>query len=418
MNRLVSIIIILLTCGISYAQTYHTQAISPEIQTIRVSRNGNWNITPVINLNSGDYIQIGFDRISDNSFDRLRYRLFHCDAYWKRSKGIAEIDYLDGFNDNPIDSYAPSVNTNVEYTHFDLTIPNRDAGVKLSGNYVVEVYDDSDPDNVLLTACFSVVDQLITIAPTVTSNTDIDTNKSHQQLSFDILYQGMNIRDPFTEIMVFALQNNRLDNERLILKPTYINPGKLIYSHNKSLIFEAGNEYRRFETSSYRYSGMNVESIEYQRPDYIMNIVTDKVRANRSYSYDQDQNGRFIIHNNDSELPDTEADYFITNFTLAMDQPLLEDIYINGNFTNNTFTNKYKMIYDTDKRAYRLSVLLKQGLYNYLYLVKEGDKYSTAKVEGNYYQTENEYSVYVYYRPTGQRYDSLIGMQSIQSRNK
>ncbi|GAB6121862.1 type IX secretion system plug protein [Dysgonomonas termitidis] len=418
MMRYKLIVILLFVYSILSAQAYRTQALSAEIYTIQVNLNEIPNQNPVARLNSDDNINISFDRLSDNSFNRLRYRIIHCDAYWLKSKGVSEIDYLNGFNDNPIDDYAPSVNTTVEYTHFNLGIPNRDVNLKISGNYVVEVYEDGEPDVVLLTACFSLLEPAVSIAATASSNTDIDFNKSHQQVSFTILHQGMNIRDPYTEIMVFVQQNNRLDNEKRKLKPTYVNPGKLIYEHNRDLIFEAGNEYRRFETSSHRYSGMNVARIKYVRPGYEMDIEADKVRAGRSYSYDQDQNGRFFIRSNDTEYAETEADYFTTNFTLAMGDPLLESIYINGNFTNNTFTDKYKMKYDYNEKVYRLSLLLKQGMYNYLYLTKDGNNFVTANVEGNYFETENEYSVYVYYRPTGQRYDSLIGVQNIQSRAK
>lgn len=409
--------ILLFVCNILFAQPYRTQSLSTEIQTIQVNKNGNWSFNPIIDLNKGDNIHISFDRISDNSFNRLRYRVVHCDAYWKASS-IAEIDYLDGFNDNYIEKYDPSINTTVEYTHFSLQIPNRDVRLKLSGNYVVEVYEDDDPDTVILTACFSVVDNQLSIASTVSSNTDIDTNRNHQQVAFTLHHQGMNIRDPFSELIIFVQQNNRLDNEKAKLKPTYVNPGKLIFEHNRDLIFEAGNEYRRFETSSYRYNGMNVAHIEYKRPGYIMDIIEDKVRTGRGYSYDQDQNGQFIIRTNESEYSDTEADYFTTNFTLPMEQPLNEDIYINGDFTNNTFSDKYKMVYDTESKAYRLSLLLKQGMYNYQYLTRNGSKFSTSKIEGNYYETENEYVIYVYYRPTGQRYDSLIAVQTIHSREK
>ncbi|MBB4035299.1 hypothetical protein GGR21_001188 [Dysgonomonas hofstadii] len=418
MNRYTLIIILILICNALAAQPYRTQAISEEIHTIQVNINGNPAINPVINLNSSDYIHISFDRLSDDSFNRLRYRIRHCDAYWNPSTSISDIDYLNGFNDNLIDDYDTSVNTSVDYTHFSLAIPNRDAAVKLSGNYVVEIYEEGRPDDVLLTACFSVVDTAVSIGATVSSNTDIDFNRHHQQLSFTIHHQGFNIRDPRSELFVFALQNNRLDTERSKIMPTYINPNKIIYEHNKELIFEAGNEYRRFETSSYRYNGMNVAHVEYNRPGYTMDIVTDKVRANRSYSYDQDQNGRTFIRSNETDYPETEADYFTTNFTLEMDRPLVEDIYINGDFTNNTFSDKYKLKYDQDNRVYHLSLLLKQGLYNYQYLTKEGRNFSTGKVEGNYFEAENEYTVYVYYRPAGQRYDSLIGVQNIRSRDK
>lgn len=418
MTRYIILLLLSAICTMVSAQAYRTQAISPEIYTIQVNMNGNWVHTPLIRLNGNDNVHISFDRISDNSFNRLRYRIYHCDAYWRKSTSISEIDYLDGFNDNIIDDYNPSINTTVEYTHFALTIPNRDVSLKLSGNYVVEIYEEDDPDTVLLTACFSVYDPKLSISSSVSSNTDIDTNRHHQQLSFTLNHQGMNIRDPFTELMVFAQQNNRMDNERTNLKPTYVNPGKLIYEHNKDLIFEAGNEYRRFETSSYRYNGMNVEHIEYNRPGYTMYILKDVTRAGRGYSYDQDQNGRYIIRTNESENSDTEADYFTTNFTLLMEEPLSEDIYINGDFTDNTFSDKYKMQYDPNDNAYHISLLLKQGMYNYMYFTKSGKGFSPAKIEGNYYETENEYSIYIYYRPTGQRYDSLIGVQTIQSREK
>lgn len=412
------IFILLFFCNILLAQPYRTQALSPEIHTIQVNKNGNWNLRPTVDLSKGDFVHISFDRISDDSFNQLRYRILHCDAYWKVSSSISEIDYLDGFNDSYIDDYNPSINTTVDYTHFSLSIPNRDANLKLSGNYVVEVYEDGEPDVVLLTACFSVVDSQLSIAPTVSSNTDIDTNRSHHQLSFTLHHQGMNIRDPRTDLIIFVQQNNRLDNEKAKLKPTYINPGKLVYEHNRDLIFEAGNEYRRFETSSYRYNGMNVAHIEYRRPEYIMDIVTDKVRAGRGYSYDQDQNGQFFIRTNEADNSDTEADYFVTNFSLSVEEPIEEDIYINGEFTNNTFSDKYKMLYDEETKTYSLSLLLKQGMYNYQYLTKSGNRFSTSKIEGNYHEAENEYIIYVYYRPTGQRYDSLIGVQTIYSREK
>lgn len=412
------IFILLFFCNILQAQPYRTQALSPEIHTIQVNKNGNWNLKPIVDLSRGDFVHISFDRISDDSFNRLRYRVLHCDAYWKASSSISEIDYLDGFNDSYIDDYNPSINTTVDYTHFSLSIPNRDVNLKLSGNYVVEVYEDGEPDVVLLTACFSVVDSQLSIAPTVSSNTDIDTNRSHHQLSFTLHHQGMNIRDPRTDLIIFVQQNNRLDNEKAKLKPTYINPGKLIYEHNRDLIFEAGNEYRRFETSSYRYNGMNVAHIEYRRPEYIMDIVTDKVRAGRGYSYDQDQNGLFFIRTNEADNSDTEADYFVTNFSLAVEEPIDEEIYINGDFTNNTFSDKYKMLYDEETKTYYLSLLLKQGMYNYQYLTKSGNRFSTSKIEGNYHEAENEYIIYVYYRPTSQRYDSLIGVQTVHSRAK
>lgn len=411
--------IALFICTMLSAQMYHTRPLSDEIHTIQINKNGDWNQLPVVNLNSNEHILLSFDRISEeNAFNRLRYRLIHCDAYWKPSRDIWEIDYLDGFNNNELDDYYQSINTTVEYNHFELRIPNEDVKLKISGNYTIEVYEDGYPDDVLLTACFSVVDPQISIGATVSSNTDIDSNRAHQQLSFTIHHPNLTIRDPRSDLKVFAWKNNRLDTERQDLKPTYINTGKLIYEHNRNLIFEAGNEYNRFETSSYRYNGMNVDHVEYNRPSYTMYIVPNKIRAERSYSYDQDQNGRFVVRSNDTDNPGNEADYFTTVFTIPMERPIAEDIFINGFFTYNNFTDKYKMVYDETNKVYYLSLLMKQGLYNYQYLTKSGKSYTTSKTEGNFYETENEYQIFVYHRPPGQRYDSLIGVHNMYSRPK
>lgn len=416
------IVLIIITLFINLtisAQVHRTRAISPDIHTIQIKANGEWDKQPVINLNSSDYINLNFDRISENSFNRLKYKVLLCNADWTPNKSVSEVEYLDGFNDNPVDDYTSSINTTVNYTHFNLDLPNNDINFKLSGNYLVVVYEEDNPENVLLTACFSLIDPKTSIMAQVSSVTDIDANKEHQQVSFSVQHQ-LQMRDPVNELKVFVRQNSRLDNERSSsnFKPSMITPNKISYEHIRNLIFEAGNEYRRFETSSYRANGLNIAHIEYQRPYYLMEIVTDNVKMGRTYSYDQDQNGQYIIRNRDSEASSTEADYFLTKFTLAMNEPLLQNIYVNGDFTDNTFSNKYQMKYDPDSKSYGLTLLLKQGLYNYQYLTHTGDKYSPLYTEGNYYNTENRYDILVYYRPFGQRYDSLIGMSTIYSRKK
>lgn len=400
------------------AQRYTTQPISDEINSIEVLANKKWDSYPIIKFNSSDYINIGFDKVSEDSYARLRYKVVYCNADWQKNTELSEIEYLDGFDNNLINDYESSLNTTVSYTHYNLRIPNQDVKPKLAGNYAVLVYDeDGDENDVLLTACFSVLDDVVNIAPEVSSITDIDANKEHHQLSFDLNYK-LNLRDVKNDFKVFVRQNNRIDNEVKDIKPNYIMPSKLRYKSNKSLIFEAGDEYHRFDLSSYKFNGKNVAHIEYNRPNYHMHIVPNKINEGGTYSYDQDQNGRVIFRGTDVENIEREGDYFFVNLTLHADRPLANDVYVNGAFTYNTFSDKYKMIYDQDNREYYLSLFLKQGIYNYQYLTKQQNEFSTKDVEGNFYETENEYSIYVYYRPIGQKYDSLVGFTSIQSRPK
>lgn len=396
-------------------RVYKTEPLSEDIYTIQVNANGNWQSLPLIRLNSDDYVRINFDRLGEAAYNRLRYRLIHCNADWTVS-GISEIDYLDGFNDNYIDDYAQSVNTSVEYNNFSIDLPNEKARLKVSGNYVVEVYEEDKPDKLLMTACFSVLDSQVLVTGQYSSNTDIDSNKQHQQVSFAVDYSGINIRDVFNDLKVYVRQNNRLDDMRKLDKPTRMQANKILYEHDRNLIFEAGNEFRRFETGDVTYNGLSVEAIEYVRPYYYATLRDAKPRAGKSYVYDQDQNGRFVIRNLRGQDNDIDADYFIVNFVLGASQLYASPIYLNGDFSCNSFSDKYKMTYDPEKQIYYASLLMKQGAYNYQYLTKTADKYTASTVEGNYYETKNEYCVFVYHRPMGVRGDYLIGILLISDK--
>lgn len=398
------------------AQSYKTEAFSDDIKTIQVNANGNWHNLPVFQLNSNDFIRVNFDRLGENSSVNLRYRLVNCNADWTSST-LSDIEFMDGFNNILIEDYAYSMNTLIDYTNFVVDIPNDRISIKLSGNYALEIFDEEDTSQILLRACFSVLDPQVKMQGSISALTDIDAHKEHQQVSFSVDYNNLQIRDVFSDLKIFVRQNNRLDNQKSAIKPMSIQGTNLIFDHNRDLIFEAGNEYRRFETVSHRYNGLNIARTYSVNTHYITEIVPDEITADNVYIYDKDQNGRFLIRNSEVDIEDSDikADYFTTNFTLIAPDPFLEPVYINGDFTNNTFDEKYLMKYDEIERAYKASVLLKQGAYNYQYLAKSGNNYTPSLIEGNYYETDNEYTVYVYYRPLGQRYDLLVGMLLISN---
>lgn len=409
MKRISLLLCLLIVSGLMYGQVYKTQALSDEIHSIQVNAGGDWQRLPYIELNSNDYIRINFDRLGDNSAKQLRYRIVNCYADWTRSR-LIDVEYIQGFNDTPIEDYAFSFNTTVDYTNFNIEVPNDRQRITLSGNYAVEVYEEDNPDTVLLTACFSILNPEVQITGSVSSNTDIDSNKEHQQVSFVINTGNLRIRDVFSDLKVSVRQNNRLDNQRLFIKPTFIQDNRLVYELNKELIFEAGNEYRRFESVSPRYNGLNMQSTQFVRPYYYTYIHPDKIRARRVYVYDKDHSGHFFIRNAEGRESDVDADYFITNFTLKADNPFLEPVYINGAFTNDTFDDKSLMTYDYNNKEYRGSMLLKQGAYNYQYLAKSGKNYTASLTEGNYFETLNQYCIYVYHRPLGYQSDNLIAV--------
>ena len=382
------------------------------LKTLRVEVNGVWDSAPVLPMGGG-YVEISFDDLQ-HSYVRYTYHITHCNADWEASD-LLESEYIEGFNDNPIEDYSSSMNTTMLYNHYSFRLPNEEVKLLVSGNYRVEIYEDGD-DEPVACACFSVLESRIGITMNVSPNTDIDQYKSHQQVDFSINYQSYNVHIAEQELYPVVYQNRRWDTHVESLRPTYMKSNELIYNHNRSLIFDAGNEYRRFEILDEYVPTMHVESMGFYAPYYHATLMTDEPR--RNYLFDQDQDGRFYVRNSDNVDNETESDYFMTHFILEM--PELSDgtVYVNGDLSYDSYSDNYAMEYDPGLHAYTLTMPLKQGSYNYQYVfVEDGSNHGTTDItEGNFYQTENEYSIYVYHRPFGERYDHLVGYQSVKSR--
>ncbi len=390
-----------------------SRSFSSRIKTLQVQLNGEWGEPPVMLLNSGQAMHISFDDLQGD-YERYTYTITHCNADWTQSD-LHVSEYMTGFNDQRIDDYTASMGTEQSYNHYTFTLPNEDTQLLVSGNYRVDIFEDGKEEPIAQ-ACFSIIEPKVGVDIEVSGNTDIDNFTSHQQLSFSINYSGYPVSNPTSDLKPMVLQNRRWDNHVEGLQPTYMQLNKLIYDHQRKLIFPAGNEYRRFEMLDEYVPTLRVERMEYDAPYYHATVFTDEQRIN--YMYDEDQNGRLLVRNGDDVDDDTESDYFITHFTLKMPQVAGGDLYLFGDLTDNVIDEDYKMEYNLLKHQYELALPLKQGSYNYLYMfVRDGENVAqTAQAEGDFHQTENEYWVYVYHRPFGLRYDKLVGFKTYSTK--
>ncbi len=391
---------------------YKTEIFSNHIKTLTVYREG-WNLSePVINLNGRERILIGFDDLKPDEM-QYSYKVVHCDANWEKSL-LASMEYLQGFSENYLDDYEYSFNTNINFAHYKVTIPNDDMRLTRSGNYALVVYESGNPDNVVCTACFYVVDQQVRLEASVDYNTMVDIRKTTQQVNFNVLHPNYIIQDPFSETFVVVKQNNREDNAVKGVKPTFTRSDALIYEENAQLIFKGGSEYRHFDAVSTRYFGEGIQSIDYYNPYYHFTLVPDEWKKGKSYQFKNDLNGRFFIRRQEAEQEylDLESDYIFVHFTIPMEDPFLDgEVFLNGDFTYQKLDNTSKMVYNFDTRAYEGTYLLKQGYYNYRYLFRltGHTKTQNPPIENDYYETENDYTIFFYHRPMSGRYDKLIG---------
>lgn len=409
MNRIITLLIII-SLQTNSVLAQENGVYIDNLKSIQVKVNGEWGKQPVMMLGGRNFVEISFDDLQHN-YVRYTYSITHCNADWKQSD-LLHSEYMTGFEDNRIEDYDQSLNTEMEYNHYSFTLPNEDVKLLVSGNYIVNIFEDGE-DEPVARACFSILEPHVGIAMSVTNNTDIDTYQSHQQLSFSINYNGFPVRNAIDELIPVVRQNNRWDNAVFNLKPKFMRVNEMIYEHERNLIFEAGNEYRRFEILDRHVPTMRVDNMRYDGDYYHANLMVDEQRT--AYLYDKDQDGRYYVRNGNNIDNDTESDYYFTHFRLEMPQIPGGDLYINGDLTNNRFAPEYKMEYDLMEHAYQIVLPLKQGSYNYQYLfVHDGEEVGhTPQSEGSFHQTENEYSVYVYNRPFGSRYDKLVGFRTI-----
>ena len=378
------------------------------VKTLQVVVNDDWLSPPVMKL-AGDVVTISFDELS-HDYHRYLYRVERCEYDWTPSDDVFESDWLDGFNDNPIEDYEHSLNTTVLYTHYRFRIPNDRCRLRMSGNYRVHIVDEADGREV---ACaeLRVVDPRMRLGLSVSTNTDVDMNRSHQQVTMSVGYDQLRVTNPDEQIRTLVMQNGREDNLKENIRPTHITPQGLRWEHSRPLIFEAGNEYHKFEVLDVSHATMGLERIVWDGERYQAFPFANTPRMN--YLYDEDANGAFYVRNSDNRENDRTCDYVYVNYRLQAAPYSAADIVVDGMWTSGQ-TDLYRLSYDEDAHGYTGRILQKQGYYSYQYLLRDKDGTThLVPEEGSFFETENRYQGFVYYKGTGDRTWLLVGYQQV-----
>ncbi len=371
---------------------------------------------PYIRLNSGDQLILSFDDL-DADYKNYQYTIIHCDADWQPSE-LQEHEYIEGFYEDQINDYYRAMNTRVPYTQYRLEFPGPNLSPSKSGNYILKVFEGGDRSNVVFTRRFMVFEQHVSIEGSVRQANLVRYRDQKQQLSFVINTSGYQVSNPYRDLSVVITQNGRWDNAITDLDPRSVQGDRLVYDYEDRTLFNGGNEFRHFDIRSLRYLSDRIEDIRSSRRFWDVYLLPDRIRSQERYFTKDDLNGRFRIMTSDASDDQLESDYAWVHFHLPMDEPLEEGyLYVMGELTYWNFTEENRMNYNYGEQAYELSLLLKQGYYNYLYAyLPEGE--TTADIgyiEGNHSFTENDYTILVYHRKPGDLYDRLIGMSRMNT---
>lgn len=355
----------------------------------------------------GQTISLQFDDLYGDEADYY-YRIIHCNQNWMPSP-LSKTEYLAGVDEQRILDYKNSLNTLQLYTHYTLTLPNEKTALKLSGNYLVEILDKNF--ETVFSRKLLVVEPLLQVQVYTRRVRDMKVIHQKQTVQFVINTASYLIDNPTQNLHVKILQNYRWDNHIESLRPQFTTGYDLIYRYDDETSFWGGNEFLNFDTKDILSSSERVKSVKNQADAYYTYLYEDEIRAGTPYTYYPDINGRFLVRTLQGRDSDIEAEYSWLNFSLLANRPVSEaEVHVFGAFNNYVLNEETKMFYDGTTSAYKTRLYLKQGFYNYTYVLYYPDGTIDERfLNGSYFQTENNYTVLVYFRKFGDRHDSLIG---------
>jgi hypothetical protein len=406
---------------------YDDYVYKPNIKTVQFHEI-SWEYTaPIIKLNSNEQLQLDFDDL-DGGKKLYTMTFVHCNADWTPSDLMVS-EYMVGFYDLNILNYDYAVNTAQKYTHYSLVFPQagtqQNTQFTKSGNYIMYVYAEGDSKDIVLSRRFMVYDDKVGIAATMKQSIGGGYQYSKQQIDFTISSAGYNMTNPYKDMHVVLIQNNRWDNAVTGMQPTFMNGGQFIYSLDEASTFNGGNEFRYFDIRSVRFLTEKVQNIYKDENDSYKThavLYADESRASKPYLFYNDFNGNFLIKNRETLTNnDVEGDYVYVDFFLQYPKPVSTgNVYIMGKLTDWRMNRNSKMNYNYKRMGYEARLHLKQGYYNYIYVISDDAKKGgdETAIEGNFWDTENDYYILVYHRKFGTYYDQLIGYRKLNSLKK
>ncbi|WP_299396220.1 DUF5103 domain-containing protein [uncultured Gelidibacter sp.] len=376
------------------------------IKTIAFKGSTNESQLPIIKL--GEPLLLEFDALSGTEPD-FYYVIEHYNYDWTPSN-LVKSEYLRGFDNQRIQDYKNSFNTYQIYSHYMLQIPNQQTrGLLVTGNYLISIFNDSD--ELVFSRKFMIYEDLVNVGVSVKRSRDVKYIDKKQSVDIVINNSNFNFNNPLENVKSLIIQNNNLNTAISNVKPQYTLGNQLIYKYTSETSFWGGNEYLYFENKDVRAANARVQFIDLQ-DIYHSYLFINTPRVNQIYTYNPDINGNFLITAVDTDDVSIEADYTMVHF--ALQHPELtngEALYVYGNFNNYALESDNQLKYNSESGLYECAFRMKQGFYNYKYVMTDRNgTLNEGAISGNYYQTENNYKVLVYYRDLGARYDRLIGM--------
>ncbi len=375
--------------------------------------------TPVIRIGGSESLFFIFDDMNAG-YKRYQYSIEHRNADWSESN-IFQSEFLVGVNSDYVRTHKNSFNTYQKYTNYQIQFPNEQMNIKLAGNYLLKVYLDND-SKPIFTQCFSVYQPITDVGVMISRYNNPTEKELNQRLQIQVTSGTQNLIEAPDGAKLFLMKNNNWNEGYFVNRPTFSRNNQLTYN-DINMLFAGGAEYNWFDNKNLEVASLTTESTFRKDSVYHTVLRADFPKYNLPYDDFPDINGNFFIRNNrygNEYAANSEADYAWVYFALENfeDQQGLYEPYVVGAFNKWQIDEDSKLLKDEKTGLWVTELFLKQGYYNYQYVVKntKTGKIDPNYVSGSFWQAENQYQVLFYYRPWGQRYDVLMGYGTGNSR--
>ncbi|MCS7153002.1 MAG: DUF5103 domain-containing protein [Bacteroidia bacterium] len=396
------------------------EVYEPQIYSVQLYRGDNTLSYPFLGYGERQVLTLEFDEVGKEDPSDFWVRVQLCTRDWQPST-LPMAEYWAGQPMDRITDFAPSYGTRVPYIHYTYRLENR---FLRSGLYVLEVFHDREPQRIALRRRFYVLENVAKVVPDLSSQVVTGARQGLQSIAFKVYPGSLRSTQMYQEFFCAVLQNGRWDNARMRLKPTFVHSDYLEYRFQPALDMPAGVEFRMLDLRSlFRRRSYQVERTLWTDSGVVVLLTAERPRAGLAYTRQIDLNGRFIIQLQDA-LTDTarqwmgrdaaaavQGDYFWVEFRLQTAVPYDKPLYVVGGFMGWRPDARYQLLYDKDAAEYRRRILLKQGVYDYLYALWDAEKqaFDAEPVEGSYFEAENTYTILVLYRGFTDREDRVVG---------
>ncbi len=420
MRYLTGILLILFSATL-HAQNAPDGNYADNVQSVQLTVAGKPLLYPVVMLGETGKLRLDFDDL-DNKIKTYYYTFVHCNADWQPSS-LFPSAYIKGFINKRISQYTPSLISKTKYMHYTVYLPEQESMPTHSGNYILKVLLDGDTSKVVFTRRLLIVENMVGIQATVKTPFDAAKSFTHQKVNFEVNASTLNISSPYTQLKVNVLQNYRWDNAALNLQPNFIKGKTYEYNDENTLVFQSGKEYRWLDMTNMRMRSDKIESIDDTENIFKVILHTETDRASTPFLRYEDFNGAWIVRTTDAikTNPNIHGDYALVTFRFSPAEPHLfsnKDIYLAGRVTGYLTNAHTKMNFNSLNNRYELTTLLKEGYYTYTYISKDKNNAASPDftlTEGNDWQTENNYTILVYYRAIADFADRLVGIKDVNS---